>query len=72
MSVGIWQVVLILAIVLVIFGAGKLPRAMGDIARGVKSFRSGLNEDQPMAVKPAGELPVDGERVVRKDEHASS
>ena len=72
MSVGIWQVVLILAIVLIIFGAGKLPRVMGDIAKGVRSFKSGLNEDQPIAVKPVSELPVDGERVVKKDEHASS
>ena len=72
MSVGIWQVVLILAIVLIIFGAGKLPRVMGDIAKGVKSFKSGLSEDQPIAVKPVSEPPVDGERVVKKDEHASS
>ena len=38
MSIGIWQVVLILAIVLIIFGAGKLPQVIGDIAKGVKSF----------------------------------
>ena len=72
MSVGIWQVVPILAIVLIIFGVGKLPRVMGDIAKGVKNFKSGLSEDQPIAVKPVSELPVDGERVVKKDEHASS
>jgi len=45
MSIGVWQVVLILAIVLIIFGAGKLPRVMGDVAKGVKSFKKGLNED---------------------------
>ena len=72
MSIGIWQVVLILAIVLIIFGAGKLPQVMGDIAKGVKSFKSGLKDDQPIAVKPVSELPVDADRVVKKDEHASS
>ena len=36
MSIGVWQVILILAIVLIIFGAGKLPRVMGDLAKGVK------------------------------------
>ena len=35
MSIGIWQIVLILVIVLILFGAGKLPRVMGDVARGV-------------------------------------
>ncbi len=44
MSIGVWQVVLILAIVLIIFGAGKLPRVMGDVAKGVKNFKSGLKD----------------------------
>jgi sec-independent protein translocase protein TatA len=45
MSIGIWQVVLILLIVLIIFGAGKLPKVMGDVAKGVKSFKAGLKDD---------------------------
>lgn len=50
MSIGIWQVVLILVIVLIIFGAGKLPKVMGDVAKGVKNFKSGLkDEDEPAA-----------------------
>ncbi len=44
MSIGVWQVILILAIVLIIFGAGKLPRVMGDVAKGVKNFKSGLKD----------------------------
>lgn len=44
MSIGIWQLVLILLIVFVIFGAGKLPRVMGDIGKGVRSLRDGLKE----------------------------
>lgn len=43
-SIGIWQVLLILAIVLIIFGAGKLPRVMGDFGKGIKSFKSGMKE----------------------------
>ncbi len=45
MSIGVWQVVLILVIVLIIFGAGKLPRVMGDVAKGVRNFKKGMNED---------------------------
>jgi sec-independent protein translocase protein TatA len=69
MSIGIWQVVLILVIVLIIFGAGKLPQVMGDVAKGVKSFKSGLKDDeQPKPV--ASGAPAAGEPV-KKDEHAS-
>ena len=46
MSIGIWQIVLILVIVLILFGAGKLPRVMGDVAKGVKSFKAGLKDDE--------------------------
>jgi sec-independent protein translocase protein TatA len=48
MSLMHWLVVL--AIVLVLFGAGKLPRVMGDFAKGIKAFKSGMKEeDEPVA-----------------------
>jgi sec-independent protein translocase protein TatA len=51
MSIGVWQVLLILVIVLIIFGAGKLPQVMGDVAKGVKSFKAGLKDvQQPQPV----------------------
>ena len=51
-NIGVWQIVLILAIVLILFGAGKLPRVMGDVAKGVKSFKAGLKEEpEEQAVK---------------------
>ena len=38
-----WLVVL--AIVLILFGAGRIPKAMGDLARGIRAFRIGMRED---------------------------
>ena len=38
MGIGIWQVILILAIVLILFGAGKLPRVMGRSGKGNQEF----------------------------------
>jgi sec-independent protein translocase protein TatA len=56
MSLMHWLVVL--AIVLVLFGAGKLPRVMGDFAKGIKAFKSGMaEEDPPAAGTPAGAQP---------------
>ncbi|MCE2993239.1 MAG: twin-arginine translocase TatA/TatE family subunit [Alphaproteobacteria bacterium] len=46
MSVGFWQLVLILAIVFVVFGAGKLPKVMGDLGKGIKSLKDGLKDDK--------------------------
>ena len=46
MNIGPWQIILVLVIVLIFFGAGKLPKVMSDLAKGVKSFRAGLQEDK--------------------------
>lgn len=51
MSIMHWMVVL--AIVLVLFGAGKLPRVMGDFAKGIKAFKSGMKEEDEAAATPA-------------------
>jgi sec-independent protein translocase protein TatA len=39
-----WMVVL--AIILILFGAGKLPRVMGDFAKGIKAFKAGMREEE--------------------------
>lgn len=39
------ELLLILLIILVLFGAGRIPRIMGDIGRGIKSFKKGLDGD---------------------------
>jgi sec-independent protein translocase protein TatA len=56
MSLMHWLVVL--AIVLVLFGAGKLPRMMGDFAKGIKAFKAGMKEeDEPTAEQPPAQVP---------------
>ena len=45
MSLGMTELLLILVIIFVIFGAGKLPRVMGDIGKGVKSLKKGLKDE---------------------------
>ncbi|MBF0612117.1 MAG: twin-arginine translocase TatA/TatE family subunit [Magnetococcales bacterium] len=42
MGLGIPELLIILVIVLVLFGAGKLPKVMADLGKGVKSFKQGL------------------------------
>ena len=68
MSIGIWQVVLILVIVLIIFGAGKLPKVMGDVASGVKNFKQGMKEDddEPKPAKSISESSSDSEVTIER------
>ena len=44
-GLGHWEIILILVIVLILFGAGKLPKVASDIAKGIKSFKAGLKEE---------------------------
>jgi sec-independent protein translocase protein TatA len=59
MSLMHWLVVL--AIILVLFGAGKLPRVMGDFAKGIKAFKSGMKEpDEESATNPPAQVTPPG------------
>lgn len=44
MSISVTKLILILLIVLLIFGANKLPNIMGDVAKGIKSFKDNLKD----------------------------
>ncbi|MBL6621704.1 MAG: twin-arginine translocase TatA/TatE family subunit [Rickettsiales bacterium] len=46
MSLGIWQLLIILLIVLVLFGGGRISKIMADFAKGIKSFRKEMSEDE--------------------------
>jgi sec-independent protein translocase protein TatA len=41
-----WHWLIVLAIVLLLFGRGKIPELMGDVAKGIKSFKKGMNDDE--------------------------
>jgi sec-independent protein translocase protein TatA len=43
-SMSIWHWLIVLVVVLLLFGAGKIPKLMGDMAKGVKAFKQGLND----------------------------
>ena len=50
-----WMVVL--AIILILFGAGKLPRVMGDFAKGIKAFKAGMKEEDEAETTPPAQVP---------------
>ena len=44
-SFSIWHWLIVLVVVLLLFGRGKIPELMGDVAKGIKNFRKGMGED---------------------------
>ena len=45
MSIGFWQIAIVVALVVLLFGRGKISELMGDVAKGIKSFKKGMASD---------------------------
>ena len=44
---GFWQIAIIVVLVVLLFGRGKISSLMGDVAKGIKSFKKGLSDEVP-------------------------
>jgi sec-independent protein translocase protein TatA len=51
-SMSIMHWLIVVAVVLLLFGRGKIPELMGDVANGIKSFKKGMQDDEPTEKKP--------------------
>ncbi len=68
-SVGPLQIIVVAVVALILFGGrGKISSVMGDLAKGIKSFRKGLKDDDP-TLEDAGET-IDG--TARREKSKSS
>ncbi len=62
---SIWHWLIVLVVVLILFGGGgKIPRVMGDLAKGIKSFKSNMKDETAET--------TDSKRIDAKDETAQS
>ena len=50
-SFSIWHWLIVLVVVLLLFGRGKIPELMGDVAKGIKSFKKGMTDEDAPAEK---------------------
>ena len=57
MSIGFWQIAIVVVLVVLLFGRGKISSLMGDVAKGIKSFKKGMsdNPDQSSSSTPPSE-----------------
>ena len=63
MGISVWQILLVVVVVILLFGAGRLPRLMGDMAKGIKSFKQGMKEE----ISDEPEKPADPERLEARE-----
>ena len=57
MSIGFWQIAIVVVLVVLLFGRGKISSLMGDVAKGIKSFKKGMsdNTDKSGSATPSPE-----------------
>jgi sec-independent protein translocase protein TatA len=68
-SFSIWHWMIVLLLVMVLFGRGKISDLMGDVAKGIKSFKKGMAEDddeKPQTIDHDPGQPMASETVEKK------
>ena len=56
-SFSIWHWMIVLMVVLLLFGTGKVSNLMGDFAKGIKSFKKNMAEDDDASMEATAERP---------------
>ncbi len=67
-GLGTTELILILVLVLIVFGAGKLPEIGNSLGKGIRSFKKGFDEPDEIDVTPKNENEEGGEKGAEKDE----
>jgi|SoiMethySBSTD1v2_1073268.scaffolds.fasta_scaffold692819_2 sec-independent protein translocase protein TatA len=57
-GLSVWHWIIVIAVVLLLFGRGKISELMGDVAQGIKAFKKGMTEDEIAKAEPSKNDPV--------------
>lgn len=71
-QIGVWQIVIIAVVVVLLFGRGKISAVMGDVAKGINSFKKGLNEKEDDTAQPIENNPAENVVDVSAEKSKSS
>ena len=69
-SMSIWHWIVVIGVVLLLFGRGKISELMGDVAQGIKAFKKGMSEDEIAAASAAP--PADATKTINHDSAATA
>ena len=72
MSIGFWQIAIVVVLVVLLFGRGKISSLMGDVAKGIKSFKKGMsdNPDQTSSISSSEETSKTSEEDSNEDKNS--
>ena len=70
-ATSIWHWIIVLLIVVLLFGRGKISEIMGDVAKGIKSFKKGMAEDETAAQSDQGPKVIEQSSVKPVDRSES-
>lgn len=73
-SMSIWHWIVVIGVVLLLFGRGKISELMGDVAQGIKAFKKGMSDDESAKVEPpkVDPLKVDPLKSLDHQPHADA
>ena len=74
MSIGFWQIAIVVVLVVLLFGRGKISSLMGDVAKGIKSFKKGMsdNPNQTGSISSSEETSKTSEETSKTSEEESN
>ncbi len=72
MSIGFWQIAIVVVLVVLLFGRGKISSLMGDVAKGIKSFKKGMSDkpDQTDSIPSSEETSKSSEEISNEDQNS--
>jgi sec-independent protein translocase protein TatA len=71
-SLSIWHWLIVAVVVLLLFGRGKIPELMGDVAKGIKNFKAGMKDEEQAAADKAKELEAKAAETVQSTAQTSA
>ena len=72
MSIGFWQIAIVVVLVVLLFGRGKISSLMGDVAKGIKSFKKGMSDksEQTGSIPSSEETSKSSEEISNEDQNS--
>ncbi len=62
-GISIWQLAIVGILVVLLFGRGKISELMGDVAKGIKSFKKGMKDDEVVTAEAPADGNIDGPKA---------
>jgi sec-independent protein translocase protein TatA len=71
-SLSIWHWLIVAVVVLLLFGRGKIPELMSDVAKGIKNFKAGMKEEDQAAAEKAKEIEAKAAETMQANQPAAN